>query len=63
MCHSISPVVQVSKVGHPKGIVGICAGEVQQQAETLEVLSDVLNRRIPAIQFEFGSKLGLDTQL
>src|SRR5262245_43929219 len=58
--HVIPPVVQVPQMRDPLRIPWGRPVKVEQEAEALEVLADVLDGRVPGVERESGRELALD---
>jgi hypothetical protein len=58
----ISPVIQMPEMGEPQRIRGVSAGEIEQEAEPLEVLPNNLDDWVSAVELEFGPELHLDSR-
>ena len=58
-CH-VAPSVQFAQFSHPGGIGRVGAGQVEDEPETPEILSKVLEVRVSMVNRPMGCELGLD---
>jgi hypothetical protein len=58
--YMIPPIIQMSEMSHPLRVPWSGPGKVEQEAESLKVLTDVLDSRVSGVERKSGRELCLD---